>query len=321
MDRAWIARAGVLHEPAIGCARASLRANRAVCFSPAPGWRPGFRGAPAGAMSGAMDSAAARGRFPGLEARDRRALHARAPAPEASAAAEAAAEVPPVSGGAAAGSAGRCGRRRRSAACFGRRRRRSAWTLRELPSRRRLPQLPSIPESACAKARKWTPRPAPVLHGRPWIPWSAPMGLDRAPWGGRGFRGARPWGWTARHGAAVDSWSAPVGLACAPWSGRGFRGARPWGWPARHGAAVDSWSAPMGLDRAPWGGRGRHVRRHGFSSCVWAFPRRSKRGTGARHARAPAPHVRRPRAPWRGASATVAPARIPRTEDCRVMAT
>ncbi len=130
--------------------------------------------------------------------------------------------------------------------------------------------------------------------------WSAPVGLDRAPWGCRGFLerargagsramerpwipGARPWGWTARHGAAVDSWSAPVGLDRAPWRGRGFLerargagpramarpwipGARPWGWTARHGAAVDSWSASVGLDRAPWRGRGFLERAHGAGS-------------------------------------------------------
>ena len=88
--------------------------------------------------------------------------------------------------------------------------------------------------------------------GRPWIPWSAPVGLGRAPWG------------------AMDSWSAPMGLDRAPWSGR-FReppppeapGAAEAGWTESHGAAVDFWSAPMGLDRAPWGGRGFLERAHG----------------------------------------------------------
>ncbi len=188
---------------------------------------PGFRGAPTGAMRGASARVA--------PARITRPLAGDAAeaspvsggaAAEAPAAAGDAVEASPVSGGAAAGSAGRCGSRRRDAACPSCRRSRRA------PARR--------PGSGCPARRP------------------SSMGVH-------GFHGARPWGWTARHGAAVDSVERTRGAGLRSME-------RPW----------ISWSAPVGLDRAPWGGCGRHVRRHGFSSCVWAFPRRSKRGTGAR---------------------------------------
>ena len=195
------------------------------------------------------------------------------PPPDARGAAEAAVQTPPVSEAAAAGRAGRCGSRRRGAACFGSRRRRPRRALRKPPPRRRLFRKPPPDAPGAAEA--------------------AAKGLDRAPWSGRGFLerargagsramarpwipGARPWGWIARHGAAVDSWSAPVGLACAPWGGRGFL-------ERAYGAGLRAMEHPW----IPWSAR-------------------------ARHARAPAHHVRRPRAPRRGASARVAPARIPR---------
>ena len=132
-----------------------------------------------------------RKRRPLREPPQRRRLFGEAPPPEAPAAAEAAAEAPPVSGDAAAGSADRCGSRRRSAACFGR-------PPPEAPAAAEAAaEAPPVSGGAAAEmdaapgARGFHGPPVdsvdhacgvgPRVMERPWIPWTAPVGLACAP--------------------------------------------------------------------------------------------------------------------------------------------
>ena len=96
--------------------------------------------------------------------------------------------------------------------------------------------------------------------------------------GGREFRGARPWGRVARHGASVDSWSVTKGSP-------GVRSVHEQGMDSvRRSFARTGRCFSLAL-RISWGARGRHVRRHGFSTRARrASPALEARDQGARHA-------------------------------------
>ena len=270
--------------------------RRALSVSKAAPRRRLFRKPPLPEASGAAGAAAGRRLF-------------RKPPPEAPCAARkpppvlaAAAEAPPVSKAAAAGSAGRCGSRRR------------ALSVSKAAPRRRLFRKPPLPEASgaagAAAGRRLFRKPPPVSQAAtagsagccgtrprrkhrcclktappartasapPMQGAPVPIGNSTVRPGGREFRGARPWGRVARHGASVDSWSMTKGSP-------GVRSVHEQGMDsARRSFARTGRCFSLAL-RISWGARGRHVRRHGFSTRARrASPALEARDQGARHA-------------------------------------